>query len=203
MKSSPGLNSTKYLRQTNSCLSNWSAFSLDTRSWVLDTRPLSVTPAWEIMVDTSIYIRMRERWWSDFQVSVQSIMIHNIHPKIFLMIIRAAFCAFNGKLYLLSCDQIYAALFAIGHLSTEVIQDQQLTPTALQQHHLVLHLEAYMTLWPLTLNVNDTHLLTQFMYLYNFVIHYLELLEECTVPGPLHKPKKCLISHFTHDAECI
>lgn len=44
------------------------------------------------------------------------------------------------KLYLLSSDQIYAALFAIGHLSTEVIQDQKLAPAALQQHHLVLHL---------------------------------------------------------------
>lgn len=42
--------------------------------------------------------------------------------------------------YLLSCDQIYAPLFAVGHLSTEVVQDQQLAPTALQQHHLVLHL---------------------------------------------------------------
>ncbi|TNN43798.1 hypothetical protein EYF80_046005 [Liparis tanakae] len=40
-----GLKSTKCLRQTNSCLSNWKAFSLDTKSWVLDTRLLSVTPA--------------------------------------------------------------------------------------------------------------------------------------------------------------
>lgn len=56
------------------------------------------------------------------------------------MIITFTFCAVNSKLYLLSCDQIYAALFAIGDLSTEVIQDKQLTPTALQQHHLVLYL---------------------------------------------------------------
>lgn len=43
-------------------------------------------------------------------------------------------------LHLLSRDKIYAALLAVGHLSTEVIQDQQLAPAALQQHHLVLHL---------------------------------------------------------------
>lgn len=46
-------------------------------------------------------------------------------------------------LYLLSWDQINAALFAVGHLSAEVIQDKQLTPAALQQHHLVLHLWAH------------------------------------------------------------
>lgn len=53
---------------------------------------------------------------------------------------NSAFGAVSGKPHLLSCDQIYATLFAVGHLSTEVVQDQQLTPTALQEHHLVLHL---------------------------------------------------------------
>lgn len=53
---------------------------------------------------------------------------------------NTAFGAVIGKLHLLSSDQIYATLFAVGHLSTEVVQNQQLTPTALQQHHLVLHL---------------------------------------------------------------
>jgi hypothetical protein len=47
----------------------------------------------------------------------------------------------GGGTYLLSCDQIDAAFSAVGHLSTQVIQHQQLTPTALQQHHLVLHLK--------------------------------------------------------------
>lgn len=42
--------------------------------------------------------------------------------------------------HLLSSDQVDAALSAVGHLSTQVIQDQQLTPAALQQNHLILHL---------------------------------------------------------------
>lgn len=32
---------------------------------------------------------------------------------------------------------------------------------------------------------------------------YLELFEERTVPGPLHKPKQSLVSHFAHDAEGV
>lgn len=75
------------------------------------------------------------------KVSVQPKTTHNVPSKdIFDDHKNSTFCAVNVKLYLLSCDQIYAALFAVGHLSTEVIQDQQLTPTALQKHHLVLYL---------------------------------------------------------------
>lgn len=47
--------------------------------------------------------------------------------------------------YLLTRDQIYAMLFAISDLSTEVIEDQQLTPTSLQKRHLVLHLKEAQT----------------------------------------------------------
>lgn len=43
-------------------------------------------------------------------------------------------------LNLLTCDQINATFFAISDLSAEMIQDQQFTPTALQQHHLIIHL---------------------------------------------------------------
>ena len=35
------------------------------------------------------------------------------------------------------------------------------------------------------------------------MIHHLELLEECRVPGPLHKPKQSHVSHFVHDAEKV
>lgn len=128
LKISPGLKSTKYLRQTNSCLSNWSAFSLDTRSWVLETRPLSVAPAWVRMVDTSICSTMTQS--SDHNKSLCKTCIF---PSLWYIYV-------TFRLYLLSWDQINAALFAVGHLSTEVIQDKQLAPAALQQHHLVLHL---------------------------------------------------------------
>lgn len=35
------------------------------------------------------------------------------------------------------------------------------------------------------------------------MICHLELLEERSVPGPLHNTKQSLVSHFTHDTECI
>lgn len=126
--SSPGLNSTKYLRQTNSCLSKWSAFSLETRSWALDTRPLSVAPAWDMMVDTSIcsqghFREKKKKKRPNKQTNIGGVAAEAV-----------------GAPHLLTCDQVYAALLAVGHLPAQVIEDQQLAPAALQQHHLVLHL---------------------------------------------------------------
>lgn len=43
---------------------------------------------------------------------------------------------------LLSCNQVDAAISPISHLPAQMIQDQQFAPAALQQHHLILHLQA-------------------------------------------------------------